>query len=305
LEANDNFCGSQSAVSWQSNYRQVYRILVHGPQLPTDAAFQLTIESRYNDECTTAVGPLSIGGDQPLVVGDTFRAHPNSIACNGQVNESPSVFYHVRGTGGEITASVCQGSDFNVRISLLTGECDSLLCLSQTEITDCRLTWASLPFFDYYLLIHGDTADDIGNFGLRLTTTATRDNDECPNALGPLQSDGTVVEGSTSGATADSFAPFCLSAVTGPGVWYYVRGNGLQLQASLCGGATYDTRLSIYEGECPDEILESLICVDGNDDFCGIESLVTWPSEDGKIYYILVHGYLQATGDFALSVSSL
>jgi hypothetical protein len=84
-----------------------------------------------------------------------------------------------------------------------------------------------------------------------------------------------------------------------------VRGNGLQLQASLCGGATYDTRLSIFEGECPDGNMESLICVDGNDDFCGIESLVTWLSEDGKLYYILVHGYLQATGDFALSVSSI
>jgi hypothetical protein len=82
-------------------------------------------------------------------------------------------------------------------------------------------------------------------------------------------------------------------------------GNGNTLQASLCEGASYDTRLSIYEGTCDTDSLESLQCVDGNDDFCGPYSLVAWLSEAGKEYFILVHGYQQDVGEFKLSVLSI
>jgi hypothetical protein len=309
LEANEDFCSTQSAVSWESVYRQVYRILVHGdPGSVGDGSFELTIISRYNDECSTAIGPLAVFtlAIGPPVIGDTLGANTNEeITCDGQLNSSPSVFYHVRGTGGNITASICEGTDFNARISILLGACDSLECIAHSDDDGCDLTWDSLAFQDYYVMIHGETIDDVGTFGLRLITTEAPANDECPKALGPLQLDGTVIQGSTGGAVVDTTVPFCLSAVTSPGVWYFVTGDGSTLQASLCDGASFDTRLSVYEGNCPDMQLESLICVDGNDDFCGQESLVTWLSEEGTTYYVLVHGYQNGSGDFKLSVTSI
>lgn len=311
LEANDDQCGeggASSAVSWQSEYQQIYRILVHGEGNFDSGNFELALLSRYNDECDTAIGPLVVHqeNDVPAVIGNTLRATANDISCNGQGNDSPSVFYLVRGTGGTMTASVCNSADFGVTISVLTGLCpDGLVCLDRTDQNECIISWESTAFQDYYLMIHGVTQDDTGNFELQVSTTAIPSNDSCENALGPLQLDGTLVEGTTSGADIDSNAPFCLSAVTSPGVWFYVTGNGSTLQASLCDGAAFDTRLSIYEGSCTNGALQNLVCVDGNDDFCGTESLVTWLSDVGTNYYILVHGYQSGAGDFKLSVTSI
>jgi len=305
FESNDNFCGTQSAVSWMSTYQQEYRILVHGEAPnPTDASFQLTLIPRYNDECNTAIGPISIN-TPGLVLGDTAMGNPNNeIACGGATNNSPSVFYLVRGTGGTMNVNACQGTNFSPRVTILSGDCTDLQCVAQSAV--CEISWTSTAFADYYVMIDGQDDDDSGNFGLKVTSSTVPDNSECSRALGPLQLDGSAVKGSTSAATVDSDAPFCLSAVSSPGVWFFVVGDGSTLQASLCNGATFDTRLSIYEGSCEEGAgLSDLLCIDGNDDFCGQESLVTWVSQPGETYYILVHGYQRGQGDFELTVTSL
>jgi len=312
IDSNDNFCGptnSFSAVSWQSEFQQVYRILVYGDSnFSGTGDFELALVSRYNDECTTAYGPLPVTSEDSgsAIRGGTLSANPNEIPCNDQVSNSPSVFYLVRGTGGTLTASVCDSADFGANIAILHGTCPTgLTCLNRTQASSCSISWETIPFQDYYLMIDGETEDDIGNFELKVTTSNVPDNNACNLALGPLPLDGSLVPGTTTGASVDSDAPFCDTAVSSPGVWYSVVGNGYTIQASLCGAANYDTRLSIYEGSCPTGSLESLVCVEGNDDFCGNESLVTWPSEEGKQYFILVHGYQEGVGDFQLSVVSI
>jgi len=312
IEGNDDLCGptaSFSAVSWQSRFQQVYLILVHGNSDDSgNGNFELAVVSRYNDECSTALGPLPVALDgfgSPLE-GDTLSANPNDIPCNGEVSNSPSVFYLVRGTGGTLTASICDSLDFRANIAIMTGSCTSgLTCVDKTQGESCTISWDSVAFQDYYLMIDGETADDFGSFELLVTTSDVPDNDSCDQALGPLPLDGSIVTGITTGASVDSDTPFCESAVSSPGVWYSVIGNGFTLQASLCEGASYDTRLSIFEGTCPSGSLDGLQCVDGNDDFCGTQSLVAWLSEEGREYYILVHGYQQDAGDFKLSVSSI
>ena len=307
IDANDDFCGLQSAVSWQSTYRQVYRILVHGPETPFYfGSFSLAIDVRVNDECETAAGPLTIGPG-PLVEGSTLEANPNSIECDGEVNISPSLWYLIRGSGADITVSACEGSDFDVRISILVGSCNSLSCIARSEAGECSITFASTIFVEYYLMIHGSNADDVGDFSLEVTTTAIQDNDSCEDASGPLPLDSGsfFAIGSTVGATAEPNAPFCDLFPTAPGVWYYVVGTGNVAQVSLCNGASFDTRLSVYQGTCAGNDYSGLSCVRGNDDFCSQQSLVTWQSEVGVTYHILVHGYLLASGDFTLEVKEL
>jgi hypothetical protein len=109
-----------------------------------------------------------------------------------------------------------------------------------------------------------------------------------------------VTPGTTLGATTDDGFPTCDSqSPTGPGVWFSVVGTGNTMTADLCNGATtYDSKLIVY---CPD--CAEPVCVAGNDDFCGLQSQVTWCSQYGANYLILVTGYSTASGNFELTVT--
>jgi hypothetical protein len=123
-----------------------------------------------------------------------------------------------------------------------------------------------------------------------------QENDLCANAIA-LEC-GDIASGSTAAAAVDGPATTCTeSTFIGPDVWYTVVGTGLDITADLCG-SSYDTRLDIYEGDCG-----SLVCVGSNDDFCGSQSQVTWTSTQDVTYYIRVHGWNGATGDYSLEIA--
>ncbi|MCG6917141.1 MAG: hypothetical protein LJE89_06295 [Deltaproteobacteria bacterium] len=134
-------------------------------------------------------------------------------------------------------------------------------------------------------------------------------NDLCENAIGPLSitvGENLVQEGKTIDATFDDVGD-CgeFNDNTAPGVWYRVVGTGTKITASTCGSPTnYDTKISVFCGSC-----EELICIDGNDDGCpnkdnALQSTVSWCSQEGAEYLILVHGFESAVGDFELSLSA-
>jgi hypothetical protein len=66
----------------------------------------------------------------------------------------------------------------------------------------------------------------------------------------------------------------------------------------MCTGTSYDSKLDIYTGTCG--ALTSVAC---NDDFCGLQSQVSWASTAGVQYRIRVHGYAGATGAYTLTVT--
>jgi subtilisin-like proprotein convertase family protein len=130
-------------------------------------------------------------------------------------------------------------------------------------------------------------------------------NDLCTGAqaitLGVVTSDTTI------GATFDA-APLCGTSNTAPGVWFSVVGNGTTLTASTCetvgvppGSSAYDSKISVFCQDCA-----APLCVGGNDDSpgCSFHSALSWCSENGATYLILVHGFSAAVGNFGLSVSS-
>ncbi len=122
-------------------------------------------------------------------------------------------------------------------------------------------------------------------------------NDDCSNAT-PIQC-GQTLAGSTIGANFDGIS-FCGTTINAPGVWYTVQGNGGQYTASTCNQASYDTKISIFEGSCG-----ALSCVTGQDDAIGCSGFTTevdWQTTAGTTYYILIHGFGGATGNFNLSV---
>jgi hypothetical protein len=135
--------------------------------------------------------------------------------------------------------------------------------------------------------------------GLTVSVYAQPVNDQCANAITlglPSLTLGTVVN-----ATAD-VAPDCPYSPRN-GVWYTVVGTGNMMTATTCGvggsNANFDSIISIYTGACG-----AMNCEAGNDDACsGLRSTVSWNSQAGTVYSILVHPYSNASpGDFALAV---
>jgi hypothetical protein len=108
---------------------------------------------------------------------------------------------------------------------------------------------------------------------------------------------GTFLSGSTFRATADSQAPNCdsISNATAPGVWYTFIGKGGAIIASTCTKTDFDSQISVFTGSCG-----QLACADGNNTGCGTHSLFNFIQDE--IYHILVHGFGDAPGDFALRI---
>jgi hypothetical protein len=103
------------------------------------------------------------------------------------------------------------------------------------------------------------------------------------------------------------------SASASPGVWYLLQGDGRAYTVSTCASTTtttttttmttttlLDTQISVFRGDdC-----NSLTCVNGNNDYCGLQSTVVWQTTAGDTYYILVHGsYPNSTGTFTLTIA--
>jgi hypothetical protein len=124
-------------------------------------------------------------------------------------------------------------------------------------------------------------------------------NDDCANAI-PLICTS-IVTANTISATSTGKPPACgtyYGNQTSGGVWYTFQGTGAVITASLCG-SNFDTMIGIFTGSCG-----NFTCVAGNDDSCGLGSVVSWQSVQGTLYHIYVTGYGSSFGgDIELAIS--
>ncbi len=138
------------------------------------------------------------------------------------------------------------------------------------------------------------------------TSQCPQPNDDCASAI-PLVLDQ-IVFGNNSSALDDGGIPTCGTSEPNQGVWYSVVGNGNTLTASTCfPGTDFDTKIQVW---CSCDISG---CVGGNDDAVGAppecalgtlnrKSRVTWCSEVGHTYVIMVGGFSTAVGNFEFAV---
>ncbi len=143
----------------------------------------------------------------------------------------------------------------------------------------------------------GDPHSAAGSYGPVAYDGGAPPNDLCSDAA-PIACDSAVA-GTTIDATFDAF-PTCGTTNTAPGVWYSIMGTGGDITVDTCTGTTYDSKISVYTDGC-DPVTTT--CVGGNDDFCGLQSSVTWTSSPGVEYLVLVHGFSSNTGDFTLTTT--
>jgi hypothetical protein len=81
--------------------------------------------------------------------------------------------------------------------------------------------------------------------------------------------------------------------VTTKSVWYLVEGDGSCYTASAVGSA-FNTVVAIYGGGSCDRLSCSAQSEYGN--------VISWETQIGETYYILVGGLYDSSGDFSLSI---
>ena len=245
-----------------------------------------------NDNCSGAIA-LACGD---IVTGETI----NDTDSGG--NAANDEFFSYTGTGIAqfVTISLCNGTDYDSLIRIYDN-CDLSNQLAYNDDScgaQSEVTFLSDGTSTYFIMIEGYASNE-GNFTLEVSCEDLAVNDECENAL-PIAC-GETVTGTTVNATVDASAPDCGGvSITAPGVWYeFTDTSGLitDYTISLCAGTDFDSKLTVYSGTCG-----ALVCETANDDSCGLQSEVSFQGDGNTTYYILVHGFDNATGNFTLNV---
>jgi lysyl oxidase len=83
-------------------------------------------------------------------------------------------------------------------------------------------------------------------------------------------------------------------------IWFQYKAScSGKATVSLCG-SSYDTKIGIYGGTCPTTTGTVKAC---NDDSCGFQSVVSFPTRKGEDFLIRIGGFSGATGNGILSIS--
>ncbi|MFM9986012.1 MAG: T9SS type A sorting domain-containing protein [Flavobacteriales bacterium] len=249
-----------------------------------------SMPSIANDPCNGAF-PAACGN---VYSGTTVGATTEVIPGGCGNTTSNSVWYSVVGDGSVMTASLC-GSGYDSQIGIFQGTCASLSCVSSNDDfcgLQSQVSWTSVAGVTYYIRIMG-YGSSAGSFILNLSCILPSGNDPCSGAVAVAC--GQTITGTTVGATPETIPAGCGSAIS-PSLWYTFTGDGATYTIDLCGSA-FDTNLSLYTGGCT-----GLTCLQYNDDFCGLQSSITFNSTVGTVYYIQVHGFGAASGAFTMNI---
>lgn len=279
-----------------------------------------------NQTCATASLIACNGG---VVAGDHHYGNPvpplpaepqPETDCPPVRDGVAPLWYRFVATATSARVSTCATAERrDTIVSVYGGTCGSLVELAASD-NACGVVQAQADLTVHGLTIGATYFIQVSIFGATVLGLVDVEvicpglpqpaNDDCGSASA-LTIGGAPVAGTTIGATCDPdaqlIAPCAISpsptAVTAPGVWFAVVGNGATLTVSLCSGSDplFDSIINVFCGAC-----DNLTCVAGDDDFCGVgsSSQVSFCSVAGARYRILVSGFGEATGNFAIAVST-
>ncbi len=295
-----------ASFAWPTTTGVTYFIKVHGAS--GTGAFTLTLSPANDQVC--AAQEVTCGSStngSTLNATGTGTGEGGNICSFGQ-GSVPAVWYRIQGTTGRtITASLC-ATNWDSRIAVYSGSCAALMCIGGNDFSgpacatqSASYSWPSLTGTTYYIKVWGFSSNN--NFVLNTTCVdEVPANDEACNATNiscNSTTAGYTVNATSTGASEGSTT--CGVAQSQPGVWYRVYGqSGSSLTASLCGTATWNSRISVYSGSCT-----TLTCIGGNDDngpaCSGTPASFSWNGAN-TFYWIKVHG-ASSNDAFSLNVS--
>jgi len=282
------------------------------------------------DTCEFAAGPRPI--NEVFSPGRTTYATVDDVNggyCGVSI-DSPGIWWWVEGTGKPVTVSTCHlQTDIKVKFSVFTGSCDDLECVTGGAEPDFQCdklrqggekgewnTMASAISFEtkkdknYYILVQQTEQYGRGTVWLNFREPIVPQNDNCPDAIGPVPRDMTRITNSNVDGTVSRQHDVC--AVEGvrdalsvpflyPGTWFQIMGTGNPVSIMACSKYNYDGfAFNVYHGAyCHDKN-----CVNGDYDLkiedpqkCTFGSAAvvrpmtkfTFETRDRDRYWIYVH----------------
>lgn len=299
------FSSLRSTITFNPVDGATYYVLVNGFSSSSTGDFELRLSCNFNTNfvCTDAQDVEC--GD--IVSGTTVDTGSESLPnCGGTtLNTSGTVWYHLVGTGDEVTVTTCNpGSNFDTKIGVFTGSCGSLVCVTGDDDDPCpfsglrsRVNFLAEDGVSYFIVVTGFGSNE-GNYELSIECEDPTPIPACAAATEIFCDE--VVAGSTVGAPITDLASCGTALNTSPGVWYKFTGLGDNVTLSTCTGTAYDSKIGVYTGSCFEG---GLVCVGGNDDACGLQSSVgPFAAMNGVTYYIYVSGFGGQSGAFELTV---
>ena len=274
-----------------------------------------------NPSCTLTTSPATTRNDgtgtvnfSVTVIPGTFpasTAHTVTMDTSTLGDTSPQPVTFVEGPANVFTYSLPIGAGLGAGTYTMTSNVQETAPQSRTSICTANVVIVNPPTGQCctgdgcLLLTAVDCAAQGGTYGGDNTVCNAcacqfdvPSNDDISGAI--ELSNGSSELGSTCAATIDSGFSVCNSqTISTGGVWYSAVGTGNTLTATLCGGPSYDSRISVF---CANG--DTFTCVGGNDDSsCGLLSTVAFCTQESAQYFILVHGFGAGRGAFQITLT--
>lgn len=256
-----------------------------------------------NDDCANATAISGVGTfTYDNTAATTDGPGHNECLSSGQTGIDRDLWWcWTAPASGDFQVATCSLTTTDSKLAVYDGcgcpVASPIVCNDDSCGLQSAATFTAVAGNQYLIRVGVFPGAAGGSGGFSIVGFAVPSNDLCVDAIHVAVP--SVTTGTTDFATVDSDVASCSVSNSSPGVWYSVTGTGNTLTADLCdGAATYDTKLSVYCGDCG-----APACISGNDDSCGLQSSVTWCSQLGGNYLILVHGFGGESGPFDLRIT--
>lgn len=311
LGCDDNFGETlQSTVVWQVEQDEVYLIRIGESPGPGsgNGTFNLTEscggqDPPENDDCEMA----ELITPQQGIPFSTFNAitdgpdHAGDATCflSGDTQFSNDIWYtYTASCDGSATMTTVGGTNSGTRLAVYSGGCPQdlsglIACNDDYQgFAQSLVSWEVSEGVTYTLRLGNPigsgggegTFDLLENCGLEPPV-----NDDCNSAqiIDPMNG----IPFNTLNATTDGPSHFGNNTCNFFGgtqiekdVWYeYTAGCDGTAEVSTVGGTFLDTRLAVYAADCPQNLLNLVVC---NDDDGSLQSTVLWNVAEGDTYII-------------------
>ncbi len=261
-------------------------------------------ERNANDNCAKAA-PIT-NGSYTVSTLEATTDGPSEASCSFAGNDdiTNDVWYrYTAPCDATVLVDVCD-ADFDSRIAVYGTNCPAgpgtvLACDDDGCGSGSSTSFVATSGSEYLIRVGGRD----GAFGSATLNVVCdilgASNDNCVNAY--VTGEGVLTYDSTGANTDGPLETGCGSPARAD-IWFsYTPTCDGTATVSLCGSA-YDTMLLIYDGGagCPVSTGTYLAC---NDDFCGLDSQVSFSATNGTEYLIRVAGYNGSDGEGVIDIS--
>jgi hypothetical protein len=309
IACNDDFCGLQTTTRFQCTSGVQYTIqlgLYPGAVQGSVGSFDVVVglPPPQEDDCTT---PLTVIGTGPFPFDNTLASTgpqgQNEVICNsfgGNGINNDEWFTWTATFTGTAGVETC-GSFLDTKVAVYAGSgCPggaALGCNDDACFGDSRAVFACTQGQVYTFQIGLGAATTFGGPGtFRIVNAAPPTNDDCTTpialtGLGNTAYDLTFASTGTQGQNE----PLCFNAGSTSlfnDIWYTWTAPFTGTAGVRTCGQSDDTKIAVYAGTgCP--VASAITC---NDDYCFLQSLVTFPVTSGNTYTIQVGLYFPQGG---------